>query len=84
MGIFSMPRAGLFRLIVMVGILLILGVVMCVFDGDGTSDLCLISLALLGSALALSPLPVIERLELKRARTYPSLLADLPSPPPKF
>jgi len=78
-----MSRAGLFRLIAVVGILLILGVVACVFDGDDSGDLCLISLALLGSVLALSPLRVAERLEWRRARTYPFLLADLPPPPPK-
>lgn len=78
-----MARRGLVRVVALVGVLLTLGVVMCVFDGHDTGDLCLISLALLGSAFAFSPLPVVERFELRRARTYPSLLVDRPSPPPK-
>jgi len=78
-----MPRPGLVRLIALVGILLVLGVVVCAFDDDDTSDLCLMSLALLGSALGLSPLTVVGRLELSRVRACPSLLPELPSPPPK-
>jgi hypothetical protein len=80
-----MPRAAYMRLGALVGVLLVLGVLLCVFDGDDglSTDLCLMSLALLGSALALLPLPVVGRLEFRWLPTYALLLADLPSPPPR-
>jgi hypothetical protein len=81
--ILPVSRGALFRLTAAVGIIVILGVVMCVFGGHETGGLCLISLVLLASPLALSPLPVVGRLESRRALSYPSLRADRPSPPPK-
>ena len=78
-----MSRSELVRLMALVGVLLVLGVAVCAFDDDDNADLCLMTLALLGSTLALSPLPVVGRLELRRAPAYPSLLTDRPPPPPK-
>ena len=78
-----MSQAGVVRVVALVGVLLTLGAALCVFDNHGTGYLCLISLALLSSACAFSPLPFAVLLELKPARTYLSLLTDCPSPPPK-
>jgi hypothetical protein len=79
-----MPRAGLIRLMALVALLLVLGAAACAFDHDDTGDLCLISLAIFASALALSPLLATARLDATGARTHRCLLADRPSPPPRF
>jgi hypothetical protein len=78
-----MSRIALVRLLALLGVFLVLGAALCVFDDGDTSDLCLLSLALLAGALALSPLTVVGRLEPRPVWAYPSLLADLPAPPPK-
>jgi hypothetical protein len=79
-----MSRTVLVRSVALVGVILLLGVALCLLDGDDGAgcDLCLVSLAL-GSTLALLPLPVVGRLEFTRLPTRPLLLVDLALPPPK-
>ncbi len=80
-----MPRITLIRLMALGGIVLLLGVALCVFDDDDglNSDLCLMSLAIPTSILVMLFLALAGCLVLSPSATYRPPLADLSSPPPK-
>lgn len=80
-----MPRIRVLRLMALAGIVLMLGVAFCVFDGDNglNSDLCLMSLAMPTGTLMILSLALAGGLVLGHPEIYRLLLADLASPPPK-
>jgi len=80
-----MPKITLIKLMALAGIVLMLGVVLCVFDGDDglNSDLCLMSLAMPTGTLMILCLALAGGLVLSSPETYRLVLADLSSPPPK-
>jgi len=80
-----MPRITVIRLIAVIGMVLMLGVAFCVFDGGHglNSDLCLLSLAIPTGTPVILSLAVLGGLLLSSPGTYRLLLADLSSPPPK-
>ncbi len=80
-----MPRITLIKLMALAGIVLMLAVALCVFDGDHglNSDLCLISLAIPTGTQIILFLALAGGLLLSPPETYRLLLADLSSPPPK-
>lgn len=79
-----MPKITLIQLIALAGIVLMLAVALCVFDGgEGlNSDLWLMSLAIPTGTLIIF-LVLAGGLVLSPPETYRLLLADLSSPPPK-
>jgi len=80
-----MRRDRLIKLLALAGIVLVLAVALCVFDGDHglNSDLCLMSLTIPTGTQVILFLALVESLVLSRPETYRLLLADLSSPPPK-
>jgi len=80
-----MPRITLVRLIAVIGMVLMLGVALCVFDGHHglNSDLCLMSLAIPTGTLIILFLALAGGLLLSPPEAYRLLLSDLSSPPPK-
>jgi hypothetical protein len=80
-----MPRVTLIELMALAGIVLMLAIALCVFDGgDGlNSDLCLMSLAIPTGTLIILFLALVGGLVLSPPETYRLFLADRSSPPPK-
>lgn len=80
-----MPKTTLIRLIALCGVVLMLGVAFCVFDGDDglNSDLCLMSFAIPAGTVIIVFLALTGSLLSSPPETYRLLRADLSSPPPK-
>jgi len=80
-----MPRITLIKLMALAGIVLMLAVALCVFDGDHglNSDLCLMSSAIPTGTQIILFLALAGGFLLSPPETYRLLLADLSAPPPR-
>jgi hypothetical protein len=80
-----MRMSTLFRLVALGAVVLVLGVGLCLLDNDGRpdGDLCMASLVAGAAPPIILSLVVVGRPTPAGHETYRSLLADLPSPPPK-
>lgn len=80
-----MPRITVVKLMALAGIVLMLAITLCVFDGahEPNGDLCLLSLAIPTGILIILFLTLTGSVLVSSPETYRLLLADLSSPPPK-